>query len=439
MEILYNIFMVVWVISIGIELAVFYSMFHKRHEGETVYYTGSYLNMKAAIAKKDFLDAMAVTIPINIAVIFVVWLMVTYVVTILLHILNFILILTKWGFLIGGFLVLAIGVCTYFSSWDKAKKTESAWDPAYPPLAGMDEALKHQDADKKKDIPEPDELAKRQTALTEALAKKERGETLDDAEKNLLEAYPDGTIPEVKGETTEEERKLLADNPEAQGKAKEYHDARQQVEDSKGFMILAVILIVLGFLASALQNKVATALNPDVAQPETTNTETAHTDDATSYETVEPTPEPTIAPTSTPAPAATPKPTQEPTPEPTETPAGESYDAIPTEIPYKETQWTDYGAETVYGTYYWVGNVLTPEEIGETRAPWCVDAEPALNVRGGPGTEYDKIGSIPYGTWIGQVTSFDMESEWVYVEYTSEDDGQLHYGWVTKEHLTPGY
>ena len=112
MAILYNIFMVVWVISIVIELAVFYSMFHKRHEGETVYYTGSYLNMKAAIAKKDFLDAMAVTIPINIAVIFVVWLMVTYVVTILLHILNFILILTKWGFLIGGFLVLAIGVCT---------------------------------------------------------------------------------------------------------------------------------------------------------------------------------------------------------------------------------------------------------------------------------------------------------------------------------------
>lgn len=78
MAILYNIFMVVWVISIVIELAVFYSMFHKRHEGETVYYTGSYLNMKAAIAKKDFLDAMAVTIPINIAVIFVVWLMVTY-------------------------------------------------------------------------------------------------------------------------------------------------------------------------------------------------------------------------------------------------------------------------------------------------------------------------------------------------------------------------
>ena len=115
-----------------------------------------------------------------------------------------ILILTKWGFLIGGFLVLAIGVCTYFSSWDKAKKTESAWDPTYPPLAGMDEALKHQDADEKKDIPEPDELAKRQTALTEALAKKERGETLDDAEKNLLEAYPDGTTPEGKGDTTEE-------------------------------------------------------------------------------------------------------------------------------------------------------------------------------------------------------------------------------------------
>ena len=190
MAILYNIFMVVWVISIVIELAVFYSMFHKRHEGETVYYTGSYLNMKAAIAKKDFLDAMAVTIPINIAVIFVVWLMVTYVVTILLHILNFILILTKWGFLIGGFLVLAIGVCTYFSSWDKAKKTESAWDPTYPPLAGMDEALKHQDADEKKDIPEPDELAKRQTALTEALAKKERGETLDDAEKKSVGSLP---------------------------------------------------------------------------------------------------------------------------------------------------------------------------------------------------------------------------------------------------------
>lgn len=223
-----------------------------------------------------------------------------------------------------------------------------------------------------------------------------------------MEAYPDGTIPEVKGETTEEERKLLADNPEAQGKAKEYHDARQQVEDSKGVMILAVILIVLGFLVSALQNKVAMALTPDAAQPETTNTETAHTDDATSYETVEPTPEPTIAPTSTPAPAATPKPTQEPTPEPTETPAGESYDAIPTEIPYKETQWTDYGAETVYGTYYWVDNVLTPEEIGETRShgAWTrnllsmYEAAPARSMtRSGAYRMEPGSGRLPLLTW----------------------------------------
>ena len=49
-----------------VEMAVLFDAFHKRHAGETVFYTGSYLDMKTSIAGKDLGDALRVTVVLNV-------------------------------------------------------------------------------------------------------------------------------------------------------------------------------------------------------------------------------------------------------------------------------------------------------------------------------------------------------------------------------------
>lgn len=424
-----GILFILWVISMVIEFGFAFSYFRKRHEGETVFYTGSYMEMKQSLLTKDFRDSITIVGVPNIILILVL----RAIAPALLRILSFILGLLKWGLILGGVILLLYAIYTFFTSRENLKKIEQAWKPEYPQLFAMDMALVHVEEDNKAGVPDAAERKKQQDALNAALAKKEKGEQLDETEKKMLETYPDGKIPEPKSSLTAEEQKMLEDNPKALEEAKKYRKEKEAANLSTPMIVVAVVMLALSWLVSNWQKGVETTINPDAAQEvtEPAGTEPDNTDIGNA--TIEYTPQPTSTPTPTP------KPTQKPTPEPTEPPAEEIYDESPTEVPPVETQWTDYGAETIYGTFYWVGDVLTPESIGETRAPWCVDAEPALNVRGGPGTEYDKIGSIPYGTWIGQVTDLDEESDWMYVEYTDEDDGTLHYGWVTKEHLVPGY
>ncbi len=192
MEILFNILMGLWVLSIIIELAVFYSMFHKRHEGETVYYTGSYLNMKSDIAKKDFLDAMAITVPLNIVVFFVIRFVLGYLLPVLLF-------LAKWGLIIGGVSALAFVAYKHFSNNDKATETESNSTPANPPSADADEVTKHSDADIEKETSESEE------SESATVVKDAREELLDNAEEKPQEANPDEKIVEGKGDTNEAE------------------------------------------------------------------------------------------------------------------------------------------------------------------------------------------------------------------------------------------
>lgn len=424
-----GILFILWVISMVIEFGFAFSYFRKRHEGETVFYTGSYMEMKQSLLTKDFRDSLTIVGVPNIALILVL----RAIAPTLLRILSFILGILKWGLILGGVILLLYAIYTFFTSRENLKKIEQAWKPEYPQLFAMDMALIHVEQDNKAGVPDAAERKKQQDALNAALAKKEKGEQLDETEQKLLEAYPDGKIPEPKSMVTPEEQKMLEDNPEALEEAKKYRKEKEAANISTPLIIVAVVMLALSWLVSSWQKGVETTINPDATQEVTEQSE-IETDSASFDNTgVEATPRPTATP------VPTQKPTPKPTQMPTETPPVETYDVAPTEVPPTETQWTDYGAETVYGTFYWVDNVLTPEAIGETRAPWCVDAEPALNVRSGPGTEYDKIGSIPHGTWIGQVTDLDEESDWMYVEYTDEEDGTLHYGWVTKEHLIPGY
>lgn len=424
-----GILFILWVISMVIEFGFAFSYFRKRHEGETVFYTGSYMEMKQSLLTKDFRDSLTVVGVPNIILILVL----RAIAPILLRILGFILGILKWGLILGGVILLLYAIYTFFTSRENLKKIEQAWKPEYPQLFAMDMALVHVEEDNKAGVPDAAERKKQQDALNAALAKKEKGEQLDETEKKMLETYPDGKIPEPKSSLTAKEQKMLEDNPEALEEAKKYRKEKEAANISTPLIIVAVVMLALSWLVSSWQKGVEATINPDAAQEVTEPAGTEPDNTGIGNAAIEYTPQPTSTPTPTP------KPTQKPTPEPTEPPEEEIYDESPTEVPPVETQWTDYGAETIYGTFYWVGDVLTPESIGETRAPWCVDAEPALNVRGGPGTEYDKIGSIPYGTWIGQVTDLDEESDWMYVEYTDEDDGTLHYGWVTKEHLVPGY
>ncbi len=190
MEILFNILMGLWVLSIIIELAVFYSIFHKRHEGETVYYTGSYLNMKSDIAKKDFLDAMAITIPINIVVFFVIRFVLAYLLPILLF-------LAKWGLIIGGVSALVFGTYKYFSGKDKTTQPESGSAPANLSLTDMTAAANHSDADIEK---EPSESEESEAA---AVTKDEDEKAPDNAEERSQETNPDGKIVENKSDTNE--------------------------------------------------------------------------------------------------------------------------------------------------------------------------------------------------------------------------------------------
>lgn len=190
MEILFNILMGLWLLSIIIELAVFYSMFHKRHEGETVYYTGSYLNMKTDIAKKDFLDAMAITVPINIVVFFVIRFVLGYLLPILLF-------LVKWGLIIGVVSALVFAAYKHFSNKDKSTETESDSAPANSPAADGDEVANHPDTDGEKEPPESDE--------PEAIVKSECDEPPNNTEEKPQEPNPNEKIAEQKSDAPEAE------------------------------------------------------------------------------------------------------------------------------------------------------------------------------------------------------------------------------------------
>ena len=64
-----------------------------------------------------------------------------------------------------------------------------------------------------------------------------------------------------------------------------------------------------------------------------------------------------------------------------------------------------------------------------TAKPATVNATDGLNLRKGPGTNYDKIAGIPNKTKISDIGNSSAQPDWVYVQYGSME------GWVAKQYL----
>ena len=74
------------------------------------------------------------------------------------------------------------------------------------------------------------------------------------------------------------------------------------------------------------------------------------------------------------------------------------------------------------------GRLVEPSKRTESGYHGTVNSEGGLNLRCGPGSEYDIILVIPDKT---EVVEEGVEGSWIFVQY----DGQ--YGWVNSEYITP--
>lgn len=64
-----------------------------------------------------------------------------------------------------------------------------------------------------------------------------------------------------------------------------------------------------------------------------------------------------------------------------------------------------------------------------TAKPATVNAADGLNMRKGPGTNYDKIAGIPDKTKVSDIGNTSAQPGWVYIQYNSTE------GWVSKQYL----
>ncbi len=166
---------------------------------------------------------------------------------------------------------------------------------------------------------------------------------------------------------------------------------------------LVAVLILINYIVFASLFNVVFSNRPGLAQPT-----------RTPMPTFTPAPPPTpvvLAATNTPVPPAAPTPTpvvaapDTPTsqlPAPTEPPAAES---TPTETPVAE---------------------LPPAETPVPSGP-SVTVDVSLNVRTGPGTNYDRIGSLEPGSTV-DIIGRDANSAWWQIPYADAPDGKA---WIS--------
>lgn len=171
--------------------------------------------------------------------------------------------------------------------------------------------------------------------------------------------------------------------------------------------------------------------------------------------TATPTPTATPLPTATPTPTATPAPTVTPTPEPypftktianvtdyvniregasTDTPIlGRLFKDGIAEVLGTEGEWTHItsGKMTgyIFSEYLHLGNDAKAyaDEITAYNAKVHVNS---LNVRSGPGTEYDKLGSLKTGDTFPVLLSLSNK-EWIAVQYKADTVAYLFAEYVT--------
>ena len=70
----------------------------------------------------------------------------------------------------------------------------------------------------------------------------------------------------------------------------------------------------------------------------------------------------------------------------------------------------------------------------ELRLTYVTTASPSLNVRTGPGTNYDRLVQLPEGTIITGIGVADGIGGWIVAEY-SDESGNKSYGWVSAEYI----
>lgn len=171
--------------------------------------------------------------------------------------------------------------------------------------------------------------------------------------------------------------------------------------------------------------------------------------------TVTPTPAATPTPTVTPTPAATPTPTATPTPEPlefnktianvtdfvniregasTDTKIlGKLFKNGIAEVLGTEGEWTKISSGNVTGyifsEYLHLGEDAIAYADKITAYNVKVTAN-SMNVRSGPGTEYDKLGSVTNGMTFPAILSLSNK-DWLAVQYTADTVAYLYHEYVS--------
>lgn len=453
----------IWLVSMVVEFVLLAQHFHSKYQ--VVFYAGTYLEMKTDLWKKAFKDAFSVVFIGNVILFFIVRAIAAKALGLFSGLLN----VAATIMMVAGFGMLLIYGVLYY----KEKFGENRAGIAFEKLERQDANLKNvvekyirSEQQRQKYQEEHD---KEQAALDRILKKQEDpDDLLSEEEKALLEKYPSGKVswPDDLEELTTAEKEILNANPQAVELYKKQDTKKEKGESytSKSVLAWALIFIAMGmfwvhdeidaFLTQGETEQTQTSQSSDTSDtydysPDMTASEYAeaygydpqmvyyleskgYDDDvirsyvdmgelelvyeqelsndpdyaADAQATESPTPAPTAAPTPTP----------EPMPAQTE---------MPTIMP---------DIVTDSDSFAWgEDGVLAPIWTDHPWTVMIVTAEPVLNMRSGPGTEYDKIYQVPNGANVGWITSYDTSGEWGYIEYNDPDTGAQVYGWVAAE------
>ena len=455
----------IWLISMVVEFVLLAQHFHSKYQ--VVLYGGTYLEMKTDLWKKAFKDAFSVVFIGNVILFFIV----RAVAAKALGLFSVLLNVAGTVMMVAGFGVLAVYSFLYY----KEKFGENRAGLAFEKLERQDANLKNvvekyirSEQQRQKYQAEHD---KEQAELERILKKQEDpDDLLTEEEKALLGKCPEGKVawPDDLEELTSAEKEILEANPQAVELFKKQGEKKEKGEGYMPKFALAWVLIFLAMGMFWVHGKIDTFLSQSeteqtqTTQPSDTSNTYEYSPDMTASEYAEaygydpqmvnyleikgydddtirgyvdngmleqvyeqelsndpdyaaetqveesPAPAPTVAPMTTPEPTA-----------------------APTEVPMTTPDIVTDTDSFVWGE----DGVLAPIWTDHPWTVMIVTAEPVLNMRSGPGTEYDKIYQGPNGANVGWITAYDTSGEWGYIEYNDPDTGAKIYGWAAAEFM----
>lgn len=365
------------IISMLVEMAVLFDAFHKRHAGETVFYTGSYLDMKTSIAGKDLGDALRVTVVLNV-ILFVLFKIIG---GIMMRLLNLVLIVLHFALLYGGILLCIYYVLGYRKAKQEGKQLLADWNHNEATVWDIKTLLIHQ---------EQEEKEKR-----EAEAKGENwDEIVSDPEKSR------GLIL-----LTEKEKEILENYPEVVEDGEKYHEKDLRAEDCIIRIVAAVFAIAFSFLVGHFQGKLSTQIKMsegggDLSYEERVEAYGFSLEDAAFMEGYAGWKKSTVLQAMSDKIFA---------------------DNLEAE---RKSYASDFESVPIEGVKY--------------RTPEMVIAQEGAIVYDGPGDSYEQLGVVPYHVGVGKIDPYEEvagtydESEWMFV-YWWDYEGISSYestGWI---------